>query len=381
MSFLITPSLINMTVLIYTNRDDLHASAAMWLFEGLGIDVYAIYTNEYPSTSQSSIRINGDKFLISYDKADFTSIDSIWNRRMNLPDVTHACLEDRPFVENEATAYLRAFHDLIRTDVFEVNSRKFSRNAALKPIQLMAAKKVGLKIPDTLISNSQKDIYTFYLEHNKKVIYKPLQPHNWSRDDGLVLANVITSSVPEAVISNSTLLEMSPGIFQPELQRSHEFRITIMGDSVFSAKLQNHHSNGPDWRGRNLIVSDGTKAVPPKVLEKCRELMHELGLVFGCIDIVVAKGYSEPVFLEINEMGQWLYVERAVPHFQMLRTFCTMLAERSTAINSLLGRSEYLSFKEFTKSSAYKLFWEEFTKRSRLPSRFSTIEKWRCSKA
>jgi glutathione synthase/RimK-type ligase-like ATP-grasp enzyme len=37
-------------------------------------------------------------------------------------------------------------------------------------------------------------------------------------------------------------------------------------------------------------------------------LMDELGLVFGAIDLKLADN-GEPVFLEINPQGQFLYVE------------------------------------------------------------------------
>ena len=44
--------------------------------------------------------------------------------------------------------------------------------------------------------------------------------------------------------------------------------------------------------------------------ELCQRLREKLGLIFGCIDLVVTPD-GEYVFLEINEMGQFLFVEQA----------------------------------------------------------------------
>lgn len=42
---------------------------------------------------------------------------------------------------------------------------------------------------------------------------------------------------------------------------------------------------------------------------QCFTLLDELGLVFGCFDFVVTPS-EDHVFLEVNEMGQFLFLER-----------------------------------------------------------------------
>src|SRR5947209_11946086 len=42
--------------------------------------------------------------------------------------------------------------------------------------------------------------------------------------------------------------------------------------------------------------------------EKCSSLLKELGLVFGCFDFIVTPA-GDHIFLEVNEMGQFLFVE------------------------------------------------------------------------
>ncbi|MFM9073679.1 MAG: hypothetical protein ACKOOC_09800, partial [Cyanobium sp.] len=64
--------------------------------------------------------------------------------------------------------------------------------------------------------------------------------------------------------------------------------------------------------------------LPEQVRSACIGLMHELGLVFGYIDLIVTKD-QEYVFLEVNQMGQFLWVEEANPNIPLLDAFCQFL--------------------------------------------------------
>ncbi len=52
--------------------------------------------------------------------------------------------------------------------------------------------------------------------------------------------------------------------------------------------------------------------------------MEELGIVFGCFDLIVTPE-GEYVFLEVNEMGQFLFVEHWTG-MPLLDAFCTFLS-------------------------------------------------------
>src|SRR6267378_1479094 len=60
-----------------------------------------------------------------------------------------------------------------------------------------------------------------------------------------------------------------------------------------------------------------------------------LGLAFGCIDLIVTPE-GEHIFLEVNEMGQFLWVEQDEPRSELLRCFATLL------LNQRLGPSTRL---------------------------------------
>lgn len=59
----------------------------------------------------------------------------------------------------------------------------------------------------------------------------------------------------------------------------------------------------------------------PKLIEQqCVALMKKLGLAFGCFDLIVTPE-NEYYFLEVNEQGQFLWVEEENPNISMLNTF------------------------------------------------------------
>jgi hypothetical protein len=86
----------------------------------------------------------------------------------------------------------------------------------------------------------------------------------------------------------------------------------MIGNRGFAAKLLSQETTigRLDWRRSYRELRFERIEVPAHVEEQCRALLAELGLVFGCFDFVVTPE-EEYVFLEVNEMGQFLFVERS----------------------------------------------------------------------
>lgn len=82
-----------------------------------------------------------------------------------------------------------------------------------------------------------------------------------------------------------------PVVFQEYIEKQVELRITIVGDRIFAAEIHSQEFHLPD-----------------EISEKLLRLMQELGLVFGCLDLILTPE-GEYVFLEINPAGQWGWIE------------------------------------------------------------------------
>ena len=89
-----------------------------------------------------------------------------------------------------------------------------------------------------------------------------------------------------------------------------------------------------DWRSDMVApLKPALVALPRAVEERCIALMRKLGLAFGCIDLIVTPE-GEHIFLEVNEMGQFLWVEQDEPRSELLRCFATLLLNRQLGPSS-----------------------------------------------
>lgn len=114
-----------------------------------------------------------------------------------------------------------------------------------------------------------------------------------------------------------------------------------------------------DWRydcGDTDNVPFNEIQLAEDIAEKCRQLCRKLGLVFGCIDLIVAKT-GETIFLEINEGGQFLWKESLDPSMPMLDTFCRFLASRGQP--NTLHKQKRITRDEFYQSERWLATLEE----------------------
>ena len=64
--------------------------------------------------------------------------------------------------------------------------------------------------------------------------------------------------------------------------------------------------------------------LPAIVEDRCLALLAKLGLQFGCIDMIVSPA-GDWIFLEINQMGQFLWIEEANQDIHLLENFVQLL--------------------------------------------------------
>jgi hypothetical protein len=253
--------------------------------------------------------------------------DIYWNRRLSPPVLGRGLPEgDRQFALRESQVLLSGALGLASQHAFAVNDVHLASRAENKVLQLAAARELGFSLPDTLISNDPARIRRFLQRHQRGgAIFKSFRPVTWESQDQLAM--LFTARVTEAMLPDDALLRLAPGIFQACVAKACELRITCMGEELIAVRLDSQStSHGKtDWRVAPLSELAITPTELPVELEqRCRALMRRLGLVFGCIDVIVTPE-GEHVFLEINQMGQFLWVEEMCPELPMLQTFCEFL--------------------------------------------------------
>ena len=210
-----------------------------------------------------------------------------------------------------------------------VNDIEAREQARLKVPQLIAASACGLAIPETLFSNDPEEIRRFYAEHRRQgVIFKLNVQTYWANPSG-VSHVLFTTALRDEDLSDDEALSSCPAIYQRKIEKAYELRVTCMDERCFTVRLdsQSRDMTRMDWRADLCApVKPRLHELPHQVEERCIMLMRKLGLAFGCIDLIVTP-QGEHVFLEVNEMGQFLWVEQDEPGCPMLRAFATLLIQ------------------------------------------------------
>jgi hypothetical protein len=281
--------------------------------------------------------------------------DVVWHRRAPRPRVpkqlTHP--DDHHFVWRENQVFFDALTTLLSTQAWWVNTLSGVRRANSKLLQLHMAKMCGLKIPPTLCSNAPEDIRSFLKTHQQHgVVYKPLCSTLWV--EGEQIKALYTAVVDEDQLPKDAVLQLTPGIFQPRITKQFELRVTCFGAHCVAVKLdsQLHEIGKVDWRAipeHDLHLS--YYALPQHIEFKLQALMRRLGLVFGCVDMIVTPT-GDYIFLEINEQGQFLWIEELDPSIHLLDRFIQFLLNRSFYFNwsAIDARIELQDFRRETQT-------------------------------
>lgn len=320
-----------MRVLIPTQIHDIHAKVVQRALEMRGHEAVLWYGGDLPSrqslaleideTGATALRIDGS------DIAASGSYDVVWLRRPVygvVPEDMHP--GDRAFAEREWEQFLRGLWLTIGEGAFWVNARQAATLAGSKPRQLVEATRVGFTVPRTLFSNDPAQIRAFIRDNPGETIYKPFCTSSWKMEDGA--AYLFTAVVDEDALPADDVLRLAPGIFQPRVDKAYELRVTVMGRRLFAVRLasQSLEQARVDWRIGTRALDMQPVTLPPAIEARCLALLDRLGLVFGCIDLIVTPA-GEHVFLEVNQMGQFLWLEELLPELPLLDAFCAMLEQ------------------------------------------------------
>jgi len=326
-------------ILIPTLPEDAHATVVAAALGSLGCETALWYGAEYPASQEQSVSIgDGRDFTWTVETADRRfggdGFDVVWARRIQPPQAPgHVHPDDREFVARELEQYYTAIWNAIEPGAFWVNPLTAQRPANSKICQLRLAESVGLTIPPTLISNAPDDIRDFLRHHRHQgTIYKGFYPASWE-ENGRRLA-LPTRPVTLGDLPDEDMLRAVPGIFQARIDKAFELRLTMFGDHPLAARIdsQAHDDGADDWRVIDITeLPVSPYRAPPRLLAKIRDFMRRMNIVFGCFDFIVRPDGAH-VFLEVNQTGQWLWIEQAAPEIPMLETFCRFL---------LHGRRDY----------------------------------------
>lgn len=320
-------------VLIPTKHDDTHAQYVKLALAHKGHQGHIWYPGDFPSKQTYSFELLKQKaqWYSQGTEINFNaSFDVVWHRRPERPklyDLVHP--EDQENAKKECGMFYQSFWELISPNAMWINPVNKIRAANSKLLQLKIASEIGLNIPPTIISNDPERIKSFIDQSEKKVVCKTLSPMHWINKNEFRLA--YTREISKEDLPSYDILKMTPAIFQEKIQKLYELRITYFGNYPVAVKIhsQAHPKGEMDWRympSKTMMLEQ--YHLPDSVDQLCKLLMKKLGIVFGCFDFIVTPDY-EYYFLEVNESGQFLWIEEINPEIKMLEIFTEFLINKN----------------------------------------------------
>ena len=255
-------------------------------------------------------------------------LDAIWWRRLTGEPRLPNWLEDeaaRDLVERECRATLAG---LVLTEFrgVWVSHPEATRLAENKLVQLSAARRAGCRLPRTLVSQDPAAVRRFCRELGYRVIVKTVA--------GTPKTPVMTGRVTPELLRSDASISLCPAIYQELVPGVRHLRVCCFGEEIRTALLE---TDRLDWR-YPLDATVEPYELDDLAADRVREVVHDLGLRMGIVDMKLA-GAGEPVWLEINPQGQFLFLE-GMCELRLLNPFTDFLvgeAELAASVGSALG--------------------------------------------
>jgi len=306
-------------ILIHTSSDDAHAESVARCLGELGADVHILVRERcFMEWSISSIE---DEIIIKCG-SDHTwtasDIRAVFWRRDYIVEPAWVQMDFRTqdvgrFIAEQRAIHVESAFKRLAITVPFINDINQNRLCNSKSLQHHFARKCGLLVPSTFIGSDSKYAERFaslLWENEHRCCTKNIESTH------LELLGIKHARLTQLFcienLSDLTGLEYCPMIFQEYIEKKYEYRVTIVGKEVYACLIDSQVAGGDtavDWRNYDIPSTPHFAVKLESHLElKLVKLIHELGLTYGAIDLVESPN-GDFYFLEVNSMGQWLWIE------------------------------------------------------------------------
>ena len=300
------------TVLVVGQHPDPHVEAVCNELENMNIKVVLFLRHSGAHTSSLHFgRQNQQHLSVQFDETiDFKEINSVWWRM-------------KPHMASEFSGGMGSLIEKFRVQEWGkflkslpiflshakwINPLENNEKMSFKAVQLSLATKVGLKIPNTIITNCFKDVIQLFDTHDE-IIYKTLSSFIVPPEYVIYTTKITREDVNERKES----FPIAPGIYQEYIAKSHELRVMIINNDIYITHIdsQSCEDTITDWRKNQLRTMYKIGVLTFDTLEKLKKFHKEAGLIYAAYDFIVTEN-GEEIFLECNPGGQWLWLEHAL---------------------------------------------------------------------
>lgn len=298
-----------MTVLVLGREVDPSTDRVVEALGERGVPVFRTDLAAFPQalTLEAQLGPGGwDGVLATgYREVVLSSIRSVWYRHpshfvlsgeLSGPERRHAAAEARCGLAGVLSSL----------DVLWVNYPA-RESDALKPRQLQVARRCGLRVPDSLVTNKPSSVRNFATRVGGTLASKTLGAALLVESGRLQTA--YTRRIEQPELDDLSGVDTTLHFFQPFLPKLFEARVTIVGNRVFGAAIHaGSDAARVDFRSDYDSLSYSVVEPPESVIVGMLSFMKTFGLSFGAFDFAVTPD-EEWIMFECNPCGAYGWLE------------------------------------------------------------------------
>lgn len=304
------------TVLILTQEFDPTVDPVVKTLGAKGARVVRVDLSYFPQTlSFASSDFGGGQRLLRHGDrtVDLDQVSGVWYRRPTAFDFGEMGAAELEFARREA---LHGVGGILRgMDCLWINRPDADAVAELKPYQLSLAKRLGMRVPRTLLTNDPEEVSALLDAADQPIVYKAFSGGVIQYPGGFPWG-LLTTVVGDEITDHLDRVRHTMCMFQEYIDKAYEVRLTVIGNTFFPVVIrsQDVEATHIDWRAQNKMVYGDYQPLPDEVVKQVQALLTELNVVYAALDFIVTPD-GEFVFLEVNPGGQfmWMYHDLGIP--------------------------------------------------------------------
>ena len=329
-----------MKIIILAPADDNHTAPIKWALERAGFPVVCWIGLGWTPDQQASLAL-ADSDSVKLGPHSVDPGDVIWVRRPEPPLPNPNTAEpDKKFASMEYRTFYNSIAYLLeKLPVWCINKYSASRAIVQKAVQLHLARQCGLKIPASMMSNSPAAVREFFARDGR-TICKGFTPHIWQKEGQRSVAITETFELTGEQLPSDEVLTFAPAIYQEMVPKEFDVRMFLLGNHLYSYALTNP-KKALDWRqdcGFGHVKVDPI-ATPPEVERGVLEFARRAGVCTGSLDFGV-DAQGQWWFLEINEQGQFLWIDQFHREARLMEKFCAFITAPEGSTEPLEARED-----------------------------------------
>ncbi|WP_315823842.1 MvdC/MvdD family ATP grasp protein [Paraflavitalea speifideaquila] len=278
----------------------------------LDVDRYPLETGLTTLYSAEGWRIQLTTDGMVHELEDVTAV---WYRRgYNLGKGLQTVVE-APYLPATIEEVKRTLLGMVEgLNAFHLGRNSVYRRLDSKEEQLKVAVRNGLLVPPTCISNDPQQVSRFIDKH-ERVVSKMQSSFAIYREGEEEV--VFTNTVNAAHLEQLDALRYCPMVFQQQLEKKLELRVTIVGQAIFAFSIDSQQTRDAkvDWRkeGAGMVNDWQPYLLPDYMQSRLLAFMDSYGLNYGAIDLILTPE-EEYYFLEINAAGEYFWLDKLCHH-------------------------------------------------------------------